>query len=164
MQGGHIVKFHTGLLVFFFLLGMPFSALAAAPQPDTPEALIQSLYAHHQPGRHKEMSTCDRRAMARYCDEKLTALFQKDCDCGKRTHEVCNLDWDPFYDAQDFGPEAPNPRVKRIGESDDYEVTITNIDEVHLTYEIKKTKAGWRIANIKTPKWDLVKVLNGTQE
>ena len=146
------MKFRTGLLALSFLLAMPLSALAAARPPDTPEALIRSLYARHRPGRHKEMSTCDRRAMARYCDERLTALFLKDCECGKTTHEVCNLDWDPFYDAQEFGREEPNPRVKRIGESDDYDVTITNIDEVHLTYEIKKTKAGWRIANIKTPK------------
>lgn len=156
------MKYSTGLLAALLLA--PLAAFAAEPQPETPEALIRSLYAHHQPGQHKEISTCNRRAISQYCDEKLTALFQKDCDCGKRTHEVCNLDWDPFYDAQDFGPEEPNPHIKRIGDSDEYAVTITNIDEVHLTYAMKKTKAGWRIADIRTPKWDLLKVLNGTQE
>ena len=152
----------VGLIAVSLLLGAPLSA--SEPRSDTPEALIRSLYAHHQPGRGKEIDTCDRRALAKYCDASLTNLFLKDCACSKKTHEICNLDWDPFYDAQDFGTEEPNPRVKRIGETDEYEVTITNLGEIHLTDEFRKTKAGWRITNIKTPKWDLVKVLSGTRE
>src|SRR5215471_17686761 len=71
---------------------------------DSPEALILSLYSHHQPSRGEGLDTCNRVDLARYCDARLTDLFLKECACRKRTGEVCNLDWDPFYDAQDFGP------------------------------------------------------------
>lgn len=158
------MKFKTGILALAVLPGAQLAAVAAAPQPDTPEAVIQSLYAHHQPGKHREVDTCKRRALAPYCDRRLTDLFVKDCECSRRTGDVCNLDWDPFYDAQDFGKEDPNPRIKRIAGTDSFEVTITNLGEIRLTYEMTKTKAGWRVANIRSAKWDLLKVLTGTQE
>ncbi|HWC65386.1 MAG TPA: hypothetical protein VG777_04825 [Thermoanaerobaculia bacterium] len=137
------------------------SGPAGEPRSDTPEAVIASLYAHHQPGRGKEVDTCDRAAISRYCDARLTDLFLRDCACAKKTHEVCNLDWDPFYDSQDFGKEDPRPRIERLEGSGAFEVTIRNLGETKLTYEMTKTPAGWRIANVRTPKWDLREVLSG---
>jgi hypothetical protein len=163
-KGGTNLKPNAGILAIAILLGVQLPSIAGVPPPDTPEALILSLYAHHRPTKNKGIDTCDRRALAKYCDGTLTDLFLKDCACSKRTGEVCNLDWDPFYDAQDFGEEEPNPRIKRIAGTDSFEVTITNLGETRLTYEMKKTKAGWRVANIRSAKWDLLKVLNGTQK
>ena len=158
------MKSRTGILTIALFLAAQLPAVAGAPQPDTPEAVIVSLYAHHRPAKNREIDTCNRQALSRYCDGRLTDLFVKDCDCSKRTGEVCNLDWDPFYDAQDFDEKEPNPRIKRIEGTDSFEVTITNLGEVRLTYEMKKTKAGWRVANIRSAKWDLLKVLAGTEK
>ncbi|HET7451957.1 MAG TPA: hypothetical protein VFL12_04410 [Thermoanaerobaculia bacterium] len=123
--------------------------------------MIRSLYAHHQPGRHREISTCRRSDLSKYCDAGLTDLLLKDCACSKRTHEVCKLDWDPFYDAQDFDASEPNPRIRRLGDSSTFEVAITNIGETKLVYEMSRTKTGWRISNIRTSKWNLRDVLTG---
>jgi hypothetical protein len=131
---------------------------------NTPEALILSLYSHHRPARGGGLDTCSRVDLARFCDARLTDLFLKDCACQKRTGEVCNLDWDPFYDAQDFGPGEPEPRIRRLGGASALEVTLANGGDTRLIYEMKKTKAGWRISNIKSPKWDLLKVLSGAQK
>jgi hypothetical protein len=148
-------------IVVFLTFAAARSGPAGEPRSDTPEALIASLYEHHQPGRGREVDACDRAAISKYCDAGLADLFQKDCDCSKKSGEVCNLDWDPFYDSQDFGKEDPHPRVRRLDRSDAFEVAITNLGETKLTYEMTKTRAGWRIANIRTAKWDLREVLSG---
>ncbi len=158
------MRIHAALLAAVLTLGALPSARAGDIPSDTPEALIRSLYAHHQPGKHKELDTCKRSELSRFCDAKLTRLFLKDCACSKKTHEVCNLDWDPFYDAQDFGEEDPNPRITRLDRPNWFQVTITNLGEIQLTYEMAKTKGGWRISNIKSAKWDLVEVLSGKQK
>jgi hypothetical protein len=148
------------LLILIFTLS--FSGGADIFAGGTPESLILSLYSQHQPGQEKKIDWCNRKSISKYCDSRLTNLFIKDCECGKKTQEVCNLDWDPFYDAQDFDESEPNPRIKQISSSS-YEVTITNIGERKLIYEVKKTKVGWRISNIKSPStnWSLVDVLSG---
>ena len=157
------MKIRTALLAASLILGASPARAANAPS-DTPEGLIRSIYEHHQPGRRREIDTCRKSDLSRYCDARLTELFLKDCACSKRKQEVCNLDWDPFYDAQDFGEVEPNPRIQRIDRSDAFDVTITNLGETRLTYAMTKTKTGWRVANIRSAKWDLVKVLSGDQK
>lgn len=132
-----------------------------ATASDAPEALIQSLFAHDQPGKDKSLDWCDRETISKYADARLTSLFIKDCECSRRTKEICNLDSDPFYNAQDFDTADPNPRIKRLTATA-YEVTITNFGEQKLIYKMKKTSDGWRISDIEWPadKSSLVKLLS----
>ena len=134
---------------------------ATTPAADTPSALIKSLYARHQPGKDQNLDWCDKKAISKFADPQLTALFIKDCQCQKRTGEICNIDSDPFYDAQDFGTSDPNPRVRQIAPNT-YEVTFTNMSDHKLIYKMTKTSAGWRISDIDSPenKWSLVKLLS----
>ena len=143
-----------------------FAAPMAAAEPRTPQELITSLYSHHRPDKGKEIKLCERGSISKYCDATLTELFLKNCACEKKTHEVCNLDWDPFYDAQDFDASDPNPRIKEMKPAGSFEVTFTNLGERKLIYEMKKTKEGWRIATIRSPAsgWNLVEVLSGKQK
>lgn len=151
----------------FLLSALALALVAASPQTpptDTPEALIKSLYAAHQPGRGKSIDWCDRKSISRFCDAELTDLFIKDCECSRKTEGICNLDWDPFYAAQDFGESDPNPRMKRLQRPGRVvlDVTITNLSDIHLIYEMKQTKAGWRVSDITCtkPAWTLKKVLS----
>ena len=123
--------------------------LAATPIADTPQAVIQSLYARHQPGKDKSIDWCDKKTISQFTDVRLTGLFLKDCQCQKRTGEICQLDSDPFYDAQDFDTADPNPRIKKIAPNT-YEVTITNLGDHKLVYKMTKTAAGWRISDISS--------------
>lgn len=142
----------TALLIAFLF--------ATAP-PDTPEALIRSLYASDQPRNDKSLDWCDKKTIAKFADARLTSLFMKDCQCAKRTGEICNLDSDPFYNAQDFDKVDPNPRIRKVAPNT-YEVTITNFGDQKLIYTITKTTAGWRISDVEWPedKSSLVKLLS----
>jgi hypothetical protein len=133
---------------------------ATAPAADTPEALIQSLYARDRPGKDKSIDWCDKKTISQFADARLTALFIKDCKCAKRTGEICQLDSDPFYAAQDFDAADPNPRVKQIAPNT-FEVTITNFGDQKLIYRMTKTSAGWRISDISSAdEPSLVKLLS----
>jgi hypothetical protein len=68
----------------------------------SPEDFIRSLYRFHQPGKDTPDWFGDKRTLSKYFDKELTALFIKDDECVKREQGVCNLDFDPIYDAQDF--------------------------------------------------------------
>ena len=136
---------------------------ASAPASDTPESLIKSLYARHQPGKDKNLDWCNKKAISKFADARLTALFLKDCACAKKTGEICMLDSDPFYDAQDFDDSDPNPRVKQLT-LDSFEVTIHNFEDYKLIYKMTKTSAGWRISEIEGPtNKSLVKLLSTKQ-
>ncbi|HYM59934.1 MAG TPA: hypothetical protein VEZ11_03460 [Thermoanaerobaculia bacterium] len=157
-------------IAVLLLSGLTLALVAASPKSpptDTPEALIKSLYAAHQPGKEKSIDWCDRKSISRFCDAELTDLFIKDCECSRKTEGICNLDWDPFYAAQDFGEDDPNPRIKRLQRAGRVvlEVTIKNFKDVTLIYEMKQTKAGWRVSDITSTndKWTLTKVLSGQQ-
>jgi hypothetical protein len=134
---------------------------ASAPAVDTPETLIKSLYARHQPGKDKNLDWCNKKAISKYADARLTTLFLKDCECARRTQEFCMLDSDPFYDAQDFDSSDPNPRVRQVA-ANTYEVTFSNFGDQKLIYKMKKTSAGWRVSDIESPsnKWTLTKLLS----
>ena len=112
---------------------------------NTPDGLIKSLYARHQPGKDKNLDWCDRKTISKYCDARLTDLFIKDCQCARRTGEICQLDSDPFYDAQDFDGSDPNPRVKRLS-ANSFDVTFHNFQDHKLIYKMKKTSDGWRVS------------------
>ena len=134
---------------------------ASAPAADTPESLIKSLYARHQPGKDKNLDWCNKKAISKYADARLTALFIKDCECTRRTQEICNLGSDPFYDAQDFDGSDPNPRIRQVA-ANAYEVTFSNFGDQKLIYKLKKTSDGWRVSDIESPsnKTSLVKLLS----
>ena len=156
----------SGLMALITSLFFASLMAAAESRAGTPQELIMSVYAHHQPTKGKEIDVCEKGSISRYCDATLTELFRKDCACKKKTHEVCNLDWDPFYDAQDFDDSYPSPQIKEMKQAGSFEVTINNLGERKLIYEMKKTKDGWRIANIRSPAsgWSLLEVLSGTQK
>jgi len=150
------------------IIGALFSSLVAAADPtaNTPQELIRSLYAHHQPKKGKEVDVCDRAAVAKYCDAALTELFSKECACRKEREEACNLDWDPFYDAQDFDASDPRPRIEETKPAGSFDVTIHNLGERRLIYQMTQTPKGWRISNIRSPAsgWSLREVLSGAKK
>jgi hypothetical protein len=150
------------LVLPILIFTLSFSRGADTFAGGTPESLILSLYSEHQPGQKKEIDSCNRDSISKYCDSRLTNLFIKDCDCKKKNREVCNLDWDPFYDSQDFDQVAPDPRIKNVGQNS-FQVTLNNFGEKKLIFEVVKTEVGWRISNIKSPSmhWSLVDVLSG---
>ena len=94
----------------------------------SPEDFIRSLYHFHQPGKETPDWFGDKQTLLKYFDKELTALFLKDDECAKREQGVCNLDFDPIYDAQDFEEKTINLQIVAVvGQPDLFNVTFTNL-------------------------------------
>ena len=124
----------------------------ADKEKSSPEDFIRSLYRFHQPGKETPDWFGDKRTLSKYFDKELTALFLKNAECEKREQGVCNLDFDPIYDAQDFDKETTNLQIAAVsGEAESFTVTFTNLGTRTLVYRLAKTPSGWRISDIKYP-------------
>jgi hypothetical protein len=116
----------------------------------SPEDFLRSLYRFHQPGKDTPDWFADKQTLSKYFDKELTALFIKDDECVKREQGVCNLDFDPIYDAQDFDKETTNLQIVVVeGQPDSFNVTFTNLGARTLVYKLTNTPGGWRISDIK---------------
>ena len=135
-------------------------AICFAAGKQTPESFLQSLYlSEHNPMTKKEIDFTKRESLTKYFGSELTDLFIKDFECQKREQGVCNLDFDPILDAQDF-EKTTNLKVSRVkGEASQFKVTFTNLGTRTLIYKLKKTENGWRISDIKYPEGPSLKEL-----
>jgi hypothetical protein len=121
----------------------------ADTKKSSPEDFIRSLYRFHQPWRNQSDWFGDKRTLSKYFDKELTALFIKDAECEKREQGVCNLDFDPIYDAQDF-ERTTNLQIAAVTDQADlFKVTFTNLGTRTLVYRLTNTPSGWRISDIK---------------
>ena len=126
------------------------ACFGADAKKSSPEDFIRSLYRFHQPWGNQPDWFGDKRTLSKYFDKELTALFIKDDECEKREQGVCNLDFDPIYDAQDFDEKTTNLQIAAVvDQPDSFKVTFTNIGTRTLVYRLTNTPNGWRISDIK---------------
>ena len=138
--------------LFISLVFASAACFGADTKKSSPEDFIRSLYHFHQPGRDTPDWFGDKQTLSKYFDKELTALFIKDDECAKREQGVCNLDFDPIYDAQDFDKETTDLKIAAVeGQSDSFNVTFTNLGTRTLVYKLTNTLDGWRISDIKYP-------------
>ena len=138
--------------LFISLVFTSAACFGADTKKSSPEDFIRFLYRFHQPGRETRDWFGDKRTLSKYFDKELTALFIKDDECAKREHGVCNLDFDPIYDAQDFEKETTNLQIAAVvGQPDWFNVTFTNLGTRTLVYKLTNTPSGWLISDIKYP-------------
>ena len=136
--------------LFISLVFTSAACLGADTKKSSPEDFIRSVYRFHQPWGNQPDWFGDKRTLSKYFDKELTALFIKDDECEKREQGVCNLDFDPIYDAQDFDKKTTNLQVAAVaGHSELFNVTFTNLGTRTLVYRLTNTPSGWRISDIK---------------
>jgi hypothetical protein len=135
-----------------FVVFISAACFGADTKKTSPEDFIRSVYRFHQPGKDTPDWFGNKRTLSKYFDKELTALFIKDAECVKREQGVCNLDFDPIYDAQDFEKETTNLQITAVaGQPDLFNVTLTNLGTRTLVYKLTNTPSGWRISDIKYP-------------
>jgi len=128
------------------------TASGADTKSASPEDFIRSLYQFHQPGKETPDWFGDKNTLSKYFDKELTDLFLKDDECAKREEGVCNLDFDPIYNAQDFDKETTNLKIAAVADQHDwFSVTFTNLGTRTLVYKLTNTPEGWRVSDIKYP-------------
>jgi hypothetical protein len=127
----------------------PPAAPVSTAQPTTPASVIDSLYKIHNNGLGPILDGKGREARLRFFAPSLVALFAKELE-GAPSDEVGNLDFDPFYNAQDVEIhdfKIGEPRIK--GDTATVLVTFRNFDrKENLDYTLVDTPDGWRISNI----------------
>ena len=136
-------------VLFISLVFTSAVCFGADTKKSPPEDFIRSLYRFHQPWRNQSDWFGDKRTLSKYFDNELTTLFIKDAECEKREQGVCNLDFDPIYDAQDF-EKTTNLQIAAVADQPDlFKVTFTNLGTRTLVYRLTNTPIGWRISDIK---------------
>lgn len=137
-----------------------------AQQAQTPEALIRKLHANHQPWRPapkaKVIDFHDKAVAAQYLDTELVELFQLNAKCRIQDKvPSCILPVDPVFHVQDFPGDSMTFDVKKqkAGPPEDaYAVDVRwsgQPDAVRYLYLLKKTPAGWRIADIQSSNYKM---------
>lgn len=138
--------------LFISLVFASAACFGADAKKSAPEDFIRSLYRFHQPGKETPDWFDNERTLSRYFDKELTVLFLKNAECEKREQGVCNLDFDPIYDAQDFEKETTNLQIAAVVDQPDwFNVTFTNLGTRTLVYRLTNSSSGWRISDIKYP-------------
>ena len=135
---------------FIAILSINMACFGANTKESAPEDLIRSLYRFHQPWKKRITWFGDKRTLSKYFDRELTALFLKDAKCEKQQEGVCNLDFDPIYDAQDFDEKPIHLQITAVaGQPDSFKVTFSNLGPRALVYRLTNAPSGWRISDIK---------------
>ena len=115
----------------------------------SPAAVVDSLYRIHNNGLGPILDLKGEKVRRQYFDSSLAAQFQRNL-VGPPNGEVGNLDFDPFYNAQeteihDFTIGEPSLK----GDSATVPVSFRNFDRKQkLTYMLVNTADGWRIRDI----------------
>ena len=135
--------------LFILLIFTSAACFGADTKKSSPEDFIRSLYRFHQPWTQQRGWFDNKQTLSKYFDKELTALFLKDVECQKREQGVCNLDFDPIYDAQDFEKTTNLQIAAVVGHPDLFKVTFTNLGTRTLVYKLTNTASGWRISDIK---------------
>src|SRR6185437_1551107 len=143
-----------------FLLALTLTAvqLRAQASDSTPIALLSRLYADFAweatggddgPGA-KTFSDQPKSALLRYVEPELAALLLRDAACVRRSNAICHLDFAPLWDSQD--PDVADVSfthsAARPGRVVAHLRSRTGADTL-VTYRMRRTPAGWRIADIE---------------
>jgi hypothetical protein len=111
-------------------------------------------------GRHPLFSA-PAETLREYLDSALTRAVLADRACQIRTHEECNLDFDPLWDSQD--PTGASVQVLPAHDSTrvDARIGYRASTELHVVrYRMRRVGTGWRIADMSGEGWpSLLKTL-----
>lgn len=103
-----------------------------------------------------------KKVLTRYFDDRLASLLVADRECEARTHGICNMDFSPVWDSQDWSGTYVVIRAASDSNHVDARLRLSRNTVRALRYTLVRTPAGWRIHDIGAPKkWSLVKSLSG---
>jgi hypothetical protein len=101
----------------------------------------------------KGLDYADKRATSKYFDSVLVRLFYEEEQCKEITREICNLDANPIYSAQDYSQDGIQVRIENESQSPRmvFAVNIRNGIEQTLKYFLHKEEGQWKIEDIQYP-------------
>lgn len=121
-----------------------------------PDAVIRNLYAAHKANPKAFFQTKSRATLDKYFTKSLADLIWKELKGSKG--EVGNLDFDPFYNAQDTKITAFKIGKPEYGEGNarfaDVPVTFKNFGKTEtVLFKLEQSSnKTWKISNVFYPK------------
>ena len=101
----------------------------------------------------KGLNYADTKETSKYFDSLLVRLLLEEEECKERTKEICNLDANPIYSAQDFSQDGIEVRIENesIAPRMAFNVHIRNGGMQTLKYFLHKENGKWKIEDIQYP-------------
>lgn len=99
----------------------------------------------------KGLNYADTKETSKYFDSVLVRLFLEEEKCKERTKEICNLEANPIYSAQDFSQDGIAVRIENVSISPKmvFNVHIQNGGEQTLKYFLHQENGKWKIEDIQ---------------
>lgn len=141
------------IYVFFLLLAAAFGAGSVRANEglqtaNTPDAVVRELYRVHDNGNGALLDRKSRSQLLRFFDRRLFDLLWKELT--SNSDEVGNLDFDPFYNAQDT--QITGFTVGRPSTAGSKSSVVVNFHNAgrreRLTYKLTRVGKYWQIENI----------------
>jgi hypothetical protein len=145
------------LFLIFSFVTVPHDTIAAGTHVyEKPEDVVAWIYRDFafeaiMPLYWKDAYLIDqpRETLQLYFTDDLAFLILKDRQCVEKTHEICNLDFDPIFASQD--PGGMDLEISPADKSNTVHVQFMypgNGQKISLSYEVENTLRGWRIKDI----------------
>lgn len=135
----------------------------SSPANDSPQALMRELYRVHDQGKGPLLDPKAKAQRRIYFTEALAAALDQELN-RPNSDEVGNLDFDPFYYAQDTEVGDIDFAVPKVsGKEVNVLARFTNFGESReITYRVVQGERGWHIDDILYGEGDtLRKILRG---
>jgi|CXWL01.1.fsa_nt_gi hypothetical protein len=149
---------------FGLILAIVVLPIAAASINDSPQSLLQALYRVHDQGQGPLLQPDAKAERRRFFTPALAAALDAELNRPDAEEEVGNLDFDPFYNAQETELGELDFAVPKVSGKEVTAVArFSNFGEPMLIfYRLVQDKDGWRIDDIEYGEGNtLRKVLRG---
>ncbi len=160
------------ILITLTFLVVACTASAATP-PDPRVAIVTKIY-HDYAWEVLIAEPCQcsgtflsepESVLAKYLAPNLVNLILADRACQAKNHEMCNLGFSPIWDGND--PQAANLRVTLGAKANEvlvqFNYALNDQKPIQIIYELAQINGAWRVANIRTTKWSLARILETPQ-
>jgi hypothetical protein len=127
---------------------------APAPQPATPHAIVQALYAPYVAadarGRAQAPSLSAVDSIRHFAAPGLKKLITADDDCQKREEGICNIDFDFLIAGQDWDPlKLSITDDPAAGNRQIVHARFDNGGPVEVRFYFVKQGGAWRIDDVE---------------
>jgi hypothetical protein len=142
--------FLTAVILLFVSTGFAQSKTAA------PGTVVVNLYAAQKAKQNLFFQSKSRVMLDKYFAKSLADLIWKDMKQSAKNNEPGNLDFDPFYNAQDFKISAFKVGKPEYGEGNaklaDVPVTFKNFGKAEtILFRLELAGKAWKISDIFYP-------------
>ena len=131
------------------------AAAQVNPREPDPSVWLRQVYDHYrraETAANKLHGPTDMDIVGARASRSLAALFRRENDCTRRSHEICALDWDFIIDGQDW--ELAKVKVGApvvAGDRATVTVSFTNFGTPSVNvYAFVREDGAWRVDDIET--------------